>query len=126
MSKTHIFKLFVALLILQVVFLFAQTTGKISGKVAEAKSGEALIGTNIIIEALGTGAATDGNGDYFIINLPPGNYDIKASMIGYEPMIVANVRVSVNRTSYVNFDLKQGMLQDQQNLIHCTGLMKLQ
>jgi len=113
MLKTHIFKIFIVLLIFQVVFLFAQTTGKISGKIVDAKSGDPLIGTNVIIEDLSTGAATDGNGDYFIINLPPGNYNVRASMIGYEPMIVQNVRVSVNRTSYVNFDLNQGMVQGE-------------
>ena len=113
MLKTHIFKIFIVLMIFQVVFLFAQTTGKISGKIVDAKTGDPLIGTNVIVENLNTGAATDGNGDYFVINLPPGNYDIRASMIGYEPMIMKNVRVSVNRTSYVNFDLRQGMLQGE-------------
>ncbi|MBN2281129.1 MAG: TonB-dependent receptor [Candidatus Marinimicrobia bacterium] len=113
MSKTHIFKIVTVLLVLQIVVLFAQTTGKISGKVTDSKTGDVLIGTNIIIEDLSTGAATDGNGDYFIINLPPGNYNVKASMIGYEPMIIQNVRVSVNRTSYVNFELEQGMVQGE-------------
>ncbi len=113
MSKTHILKTIVALLTFQFVLVFGQTTGKISGKVTDAKTGAPLIGTNIIIESAGTGAATDGNGDYFIINLPPGNYDVKAQMIGYDPVIVQNVRVSVNRTSYVNFDLKMGMIEGE-------------
>jgi len=90
--------------------LTAQTTGKISGKVVD-ENDQPMIGTNIILMGQGMGAATDMNGDYFIINVPPGNYNIQASMIGYDPMIMQDVRVSVNRTSYVNFRMKQGMLQ---------------
>ncbi len=115
MSKSNNFKLFLLLMILifQAGLLIGQTTGKISGKVVDKKTGEPLIGTNIIIMEENVGAATDMNGDYYIINLRPGNYDIKASMIGYEPMIIEDVRVSVNRTSYVNFDLTQGMLEGE-------------
>jgi hypothetical protein len=91
----------------------AQTTGKISGHIIDEKTGDPLIGANIMIEKLGVGTASDLNGDYFIINLPPDNYDVKASMIGYDPVIIKNVRVSVNRTSYVNFSLRQGMIKGE-------------
>jgi len=51
--------------------LFAGTTGKIAGKVIDAKTKEPLIGANIIIVGSSQGAATDVNGNYFIINLSP-------------------------------------------------------
>jgi len=115
MSKSYYNKLFffLMILILQFSFISGQTTGKISGKVVDASTNEPLVGTNVIVMETNMGASTDGNGDYFIINLKPGNYDIKASMMGYDPMIIKDVRVSVNRTTYVNFELKQGMIEGE-------------
>jgi hypothetical protein len=73
--------------------MMAGTTGKISGNVLDAKSKEPLIGANVIIKAqlvngneipLDTprGAASDVNGYYFILNIPPGQYTLQASDIG--------------------------------------------
>ena len=52
--------------------LFAGTTGKIAGTVKDATTGEALPGSNVIIVGTTMGAATDTNGEYFILNIPPG------------------------------------------------------
>ncbi len=85
--------------------LFGGTTGKIAGKVIDAKTKEPLIGVNIVITGTTMGAATDVNGNYFIINIPPGVYEVKASEIGYAPEIVKNVSVSVDQTTRINFEL---------------------
>jgi len=88
----------------------AQTTGKISGSVVDAENGDALPGANIIVAETGSGAAADTEGRYFIINLPPGIYALKASMIGYDNVTVKNVKVSVNRTSLIDIKMPQGVL----------------
>ncbi|SVD50541.1 uncharacterized protein METZ01_LOCUS403395, partial [marine metagenome] len=69
---------------------FSQTTGKISGSILNAENGGALPGANIIVLGTGSGTSADANGRYFIINLPPGVYDLKASMIGYDNVTVKN------------------------------------
>ncbi|KAB2837797.1 MAG: carboxypeptidase-like regulatory domain-containing protein, partial [Melioribacteraceae bacterium] len=56
--------------------------GKVVGKVLDADTNTPLPGVNVVILNLQTGAATDYEGDYFILNIPPGEYDMKASMIG--------------------------------------------
>jgi len=66
------------------LFLWAGTTGKISGLVTDAETNEPLIGVNVMITDLGTGAATGLDGRYVIMNIPPGIYDVRFSMIGYE------------------------------------------
>ena len=43
----------------------AGTTGKISGKIVDYQSKEALIGVNILIEGTSIGGATDVDGFYF-------------------------------------------------------------
>jgi len=49
--------------------LVAQTTGKITGTIKEAETNEALIGANVIVEGTYSGAATDVDGAYYILNL---------------------------------------------------------
>jgi outer membrane receptor protein involved in Fe transport len=95
----------------------AQTTGKISGTVTAAATGEPLAGVNLTIEKTTMGNLTDINGEYSIINIPPGTYRLRASMIGYEPMVIRDLVVSVNRTSIANFKLKEGMIEQKEILV---------
>ncbi len=97
--------------------VFAQTTGKIAGKVTDIKTGVPLPGTNILVENTNLGAAADQSGDFYIINLSPGIYTVKAQMIGYESVIVKNIRVSVNRTAYVNIIMTQTVLKGQEVIV---------
>ena len=84
---------------------WAGTTGKIAGVVTDTETGEALPG--VAVQILGTtiGAATNISGEYFIINVPPGRYTIKASLVGYTPVEVKDVKVSLDLTTTVHFNL---------------------
>lgn len=93
--------------------LFSGTTGKIAGKVIDAKTKELLIGVNISIPGTRYGGASDAEGNYFVINVPPGVYEIKASYIGYKPTTVQNVRVSVDQTSRLDIELQADILELQ-------------
>jgi outer membrane receptor protein involved in Fe transport len=88
----------------------AGTTGKIAGRVVDGASGEALPGVNVIILGTTMGAATDMEGDYFILNVPAGNYTVVASMIGFERLQQTQVLVEIDRTVRINFDLKQTVI----------------
>ena len=81
-------------------------TGKIVGKVTDYQTGEELFGANILIEGTNTGAATDKNGYYFILNITPGVYTLKARYIGYAEQIISNVRVYLGLTTEINFLLQ--------------------
>lgn len=91
--------------------LFAGTTGKIAGKVTDNKTGEALIGVSILLIDTKIGAASDIDGNYFIINLSPGVYNLKAILIGYAPVIIKNVRVSIDQTTRIDFELSEQAIQ---------------
>ena len=86
-------------------FVYAGTTGKISGKIIDKTTREALIGTNVLVVGTSIGASSDLDGNYFIINLPPGEYQLKASMVGYASFVVQKVRVSVDQTTKIDFEL---------------------
>ncbi len=93
--------------------LFAGTTGKIAGKVIDAKTKEPLIGANIIINGTSMGGASDVDGSYFIINIPPGVYEVKASEIGYASVTVKGVRVSADQTTRLDFEMSEQAVQVQ-------------
>ncbi|MCL4708643.1 carboxypeptidase-like regulatory domain-containing protein [bacterium] len=90
---------------------FAGTTGKISGVVREKDTRNPLPGVNVIVLGTTLGAATDANGRYFILHVPPGTYSVKASSMGYQATTISNVKVSVDLTSTVNFDLASTVLE---------------
>jgi outer membrane receptor protein involved in Fe transport len=90
---------------------FAGTTGKITGTVTDAKTGEALPFVNIIIEGTNLGAATDIDGNYVILNIPPGKYNVKAQYIGYQPVLVENASVSIDLTTTLDFTLSESAVE---------------
>ncbi|NQT24810.1 TonB-dependent receptor [candidate division KSB1 bacterium] len=104
---------YILALILTCTGVFAQTTGKIAGVVTDKVSGDPLPGTNIIIEGTLKGAAANNEGRFFIINVPPGRYNIEATMMGYSKVTVQNVRVSVNSTSNLMIEMDTEVIEGE-------------
>ena len=97
--------------------LVAQSVGKIAGSVFEAKTGDPLPGANIIITDMYMGAAADLNGDYYILNVPPGKYELVASMVGYKTMRVTDVIVNSGRTTVINFEMQNEILESEEVVV---------
>lgn len=91
--------------------LSAQNIGKIAGAVSEAKTGNPLPGANILVVGTNLGAAADASGEYYILNVPPGKYELRASMIGYEKMKIVDVIVNIGRTTNIDFKLTDEVLE---------------
>ncbi|MCF7740164.1 MAG: TonB-dependent receptor [Candidatus Marinimicrobia bacterium] len=98
-------------IILSFSYLLRAASGKIVGKVVDAKTGESLIGANIVILGEDRGAATDKEGDYYILNLQPGVYKVRASVIGYKQVTKTEVNVDINHTTRVDFRLTSEALE---------------
>ncbi|SVA74330.1 uncharacterized protein METZ01_LOCUS127184, partial [marine metagenome] len=77
-------------------FVFAGTTGKLAGKVINKAIGDPLIGANVMVVGTTLGAATDLEGNYYILQVPPGTYSIRFTMIGYQSLVINDVRVKVD------------------------------
>lgn len=91
--------------------MLADTSGKISGIVRDKKTGEGLPGVNIFLVETNMGAASNVNGEYFIINVPPGIYTIKASFVGFATVFVKDVRVNIDRTTFIDIDLTEESIE---------------
>ncbi len=75
-------------LLLSHLALNGQTLGRISGFVKDAGTGEPLLFANLILEGTNIGAASNTDGYYVIVGIPPGEYRLKMMMIGYRTEIV--------------------------------------
>ncbi|UCF63321.1 MAG: TonB-dependent receptor [bacterium] len=99
-----IMSLSVIVLLLLLTFGRAGTTGKISGRISDASTGEPLIGVNIYIEGYPYGSASDIDGFFYILNIPPGEYTLVAQMLNYREQRVNDVEVNIDLTT--RLDLK--------------------
>ncbi len=79
--------------------------GKIAGRVVEAGTGEPLPAANVYIPELHRGTATDADGFYYLLDIPPGTYTLRAEYLGHRPVEKHHVRVELNRTTFVDFAL---------------------
>ena len=124
MTKQRFLLLFltITLMIVFTSLLYAGTTGKIRGIVKDAATGDPLPGANVMIthvwnEGIETpfssnmGAAAGMNGDYIILQIPPGIYSVTATMMGYTKVVEQKVRVSVDRSTELEFSLKAQVLE---------------
>jgi len=119
---------FISFILFIAIFLFVDSyllaaNGKIRGRVIDGKTGEPLISVNVVITHIvlnngkavplnnSMGAATDANGYYFILDVPPGTYYLKASMIGYSAEIKKNIEVGEDRTIIANFRLEPSSIE---------------
>ncbi|MCJ7555161.1 MAG: carboxypeptidase-like regulatory domain-containing protein [Ignavibacteriaceae bacterium] len=102
MKKLLLFFLLTTLFISIPVF---SQVGKINGVIRDAQTGEALIGANIIVEGTTIGAAANIDGFYVITNVPPGTFNLRASMVGYTQQVIQNVRVNIDLTTEINVNL---------------------
>ena len=109
-NKRHLFALAFLFIFLASTIAYSGTTGKIAGVVKDKQSGMPLAGANVIIEGTTMGAAADENGYFFIINIPPGKYRVRASMMGYHSVVQTEVQVVVDLTTKLNFDLPSTIL----------------
>src|ERR1035437_4284935 len=97
--------------------VFAQNTGKIAGKVTDSKSGEPVPGVNVVIQGTYLGGATDSKGELIIVNVPPGDYNVGASFIGYSNTLTTNVKVSAGYTTKLDVQISQSIISTNEIVV---------
>lgn len=95
----------------------AGNTGKIAGVIKDAQTGETLVGVNVIVEGTTMGAATNIDGQYYILNIPPGKYTLAASAVGYNKTTMSNVSVSIDQTTTIDFAISTQVVQSEEMVI---------
>ena len=96
----------IAFVLLFASYLSAGTTGKIAGRIVDDE-GSPLIGVSVMVLNTDFGSVTNMNGEYFIINLDPGTYNLRASMVGMGQQIKEGVSVFSDITTRMDFILSQ-------------------
>ena len=99
------------LLLIVPFFIYSGTTGKLAGTIKDAQTGEPLVGANVIIQGTNFGAATNLDGEYVILNISPGRYNVKFSFIGYETVLVQDVVITVDQTTILSTTLNSQTYQ---------------
>ncbi len=103
-----------------IISLFAGTTGKIAGRVVDARTKEPLAGANVYLKGTNFGASTDEDGDYYIINIPVGTYTIIVSYVGYRTIEHSGVKVILDQTTKVNFDMTEEIAEGETIVVTAT------
>ena len=111
---------FIVFILISSSAVFAGNTGKISGKIVDAETNTGLPGVNVMIIETKQGAITDYNGYYVILNVSPGTYTLRASMIGYGNYSISKVEVNIDRTTSLNISMKPQAIQGQEVQIIAT------
>ncbi len=78
--------------------VFSQS-GELKGKITDKDTKEPIAFANIVIEQAGKifgGSTTDFDGKYTIKPIPAGKYDVKATYVGYKPMLIKGVQINTN------------------------------
>jgi hypothetical protein len=109
-------KILVILILLGTTALFAQSDepkGSIEGKVLDIETKTPLIGVNIYIKSTQTGATTDLDGNYKMLNVSVGLINVVFSYIGYEAVTKTDINVKPDRTTFLNIEMNSSAVELQ-------------
>lgn len=113
-------KLFLLTLILALLLsmaAYAGVTGKVSGEVIDKESEEPVVGATVRVMGTNLATRTDDDGEFFIINIPVGKYDLAVTSVGYESILHKEVRVLVDLTTPVDFTLDRQTIELGQEVV---------
>lgn len=77
----------------------AQTTGRVSGRVQDAATGQPLVGASVRVEAQGLEAVTTEKGRFVLAGLPAGEVDLAVDLLGYQSLRLEGVTVRAGRAA---------------------------
>ncbi len=90
------------------LLVFSQN-GALKGTILDKETREPLPFVNIIVEVGGTqvgGGSSDFDGNYMIKPITPGKYDVKASYVGYKPLMIKGVQIASNQIQFLNIEME--------------------
>src|SRR3979411_2665145 len=87
MRQFHFFSLFVAVscTLLWLPAVMAQSANGTVAGTAKDSGGSLLHGARVRLDPVGKQAVTDNQGQFRITDVPPGDYTVTASYVGFEP-----------------------------------------
>lgn len=116
------FSAFVVLCFVMTSQLFSQSnSGIISGFVYDKANGEALIGANIYIKEMNTGASSNMSGYFAVPSVAAGEYKIIASFIGYKTFS-ETVKIKNGEQKRLDIYLDPDVIQSEEVVVNADSI----
>jgi hypothetical protein len=103
--------------LLSLFFIKADGAGSITGRITDSKAGAGLPGVNIMIKGTYYGTASDLEGRYRLIDIPPGSYDLEVSIIGYKIILRTGVLIRSDSTAIIDFKMEETVLSFGEDVV---------
>jgi len=88
---------------------FTQSSGTLMGKLIDKETGEPIPFGNIVVEVAGKqagGTTSNFDGEYTIRPIPAGRYDVKATYVGFKPLLVQGVVINPDKITFLNIEME--------------------
>jgi hypothetical protein len=98
----------IGLILVANLVVFSQS-GTLKGKIIDKTTKEPVPFANIVVELSGAqkgGATSDFDGNYMIKPIPPGTYDLKATYIGYNTVLVRGMVINADQIRFYDIEME--------------------
>lgn len=100
------------------VLLFNYTSvlaqnGSFVGSVKDKETQEPIIGAVVVVTGTEYGDQTDTGGNFRILNIRPGSYDISVQYLGYQTVRLFNVLASNGNANVLNIELQKSIVLNE-------------
>lgn len=93
--------------------------GKVTGKVKDSQSGDALLSASISVKGTNLGTVTGSDGSFSLANVPTGKQTITASYVGYGS-VSKEVDVTANGSVNIDFSLESSNILGDEVVVSAT------
>lgn len=105
-------------------YTLVAATGTIHGTVVDQATGDVLIGANVFLEGTQLGSSTDLNGQYRIVNIPPGPYVMIVSMVSYGRKRVNGIEVADGGVLKMEISLESDLIEAEEVVVEASLLLE--
>jgi len=118
MNYPHLFPfqylLFIVLLTCGLSAQQHSSSGTITGHVYNVVTHQIIFSADVMILGSTLGASIDSTGRFVIKNVPPGSYEVRASAIGFAPVIQRGIVVRSDEQTELSFILVEQSIQAEE------------
>ena len=108
-NYTYMLRGYILIFLLSFASILSAQNGTIGGTIVDGTTRETIIGANVFVSS-DLGATSDFDGFYVIRNVPQGIYEVTVTSIGYETVLVKEVKVEAGKQTELNIVVKENSL----------------
>jgi TonB-dependent receptor len=109
-------RIFTVLILLLAATVSQAQIGTIKGTIKDDKTGEGIIGANVVLEGTTQGASTDIEGNFSISKVKAGKHNLVITYISYRTKTIPAVEVFPDQSTVVNATIKEDV-QELENVV---------